>query len=305
MTKLRALVTGGLGFIGSHLVDLLISRGLQVTVVDDLSTGRLENANPKATLLKQDILDTEGELFREQHYIFHCAALPKIEPSFAYPVEYERANVGATIDLLTKLRGSKYLKKLVVSSSSAVYGNSTEIPTAETAPISPLSPYGLQKYASEQYALILGQRYHLPTIALRYFNVFGPRSFNPDQNDYSYASVVGLFIHQTLNGQKLTITGDGLQTRDFVHVSDVAQANLLAAESDKSFEVYNVGSGQPLSILKLATLFPQEAVFVPKRESESRDSCADNEKIRRELRWSAQVSLEEGIRRQLTHAAMA
>lgn len=302
--KTRALVTGGLGFIGSHIVDQLVLRGMEVTVVDNLSTGRLANANPKAILVQKDILATDAALFREQHYVFHCAALPKIGPSFEQPQEHERANVATTIDLLCKLRNSKHLKKLVVSSSAAVYGDPTEIPTPESAPISPLSPYGLQKYATEQYALILGRRYDIPTMALRYFNVFGPRGFNPEQRDYSYASVVGLFVYLTLKGQKLTITGDGQQSRDFIHVSDVVNANILAAESNLTYEVYNVGSGHATSVLQLAKMFPQESIFIPKREGETLHSCADNHKIRHDLHWMPQVTLEEGIRRELTHAAL-
>lgn len=302
--KQKALVTGGLGFIGSHLVDHLVSRGADVTIVDDLSTGRLENANPQAKLINKDILDTEASVFQDQHFVFHCAAWPKIEPSFEYPQEHERANVMATIDLITKLRRSKSLKKLVVCSSAAVYGNPDEIPTPETAAINPVNPYGLQKYAAEQYALILGRRYDIPTIALRYFNVYGPRGFNPEQRDYSYASVIGLFVHLTFQAKKLTITGDGHQSRDFVHVSDVAQANLLAADSHIVNQVYNVGSGRAVSILTLSKMFPQEAVFIPKREGESMHSCADIRKIRHDLRWVPQISLEEGVRRELTHAAI-
>lgn len=303
--KHRALVTGGLGFIGSHLVDLLVSRGVEVTVVDNVTTGRIENANPQAKLIKKDIFDVDASVFQDQHFVFHCAAWPKIQPSFDLPQEHERVNVMATIDLMTKLKGSKNLRKIVVSSSAAVYGNPVDVPTSEEAPVKPLNPYGLQKYATEQYTLILGRRYNLPAVALRYFNVYGPRGFNPNQSDYSYASVVSLFIHLTLTGKKLTITGDGHQSRDFVHVSDVAHANFLAADSPVEQQIYNVGSGRAISVLELAKLFPAEYTFLPKREGESVHSCANIRKIRQELRWSPQITLEEGIRRELTHAAVS
>ena len=282
---------------------LLISRGFDVTVVD-YSTSRLETLNPKVKLVQQNILDTKASVFQEQNFVFHCAALPFIQPSFENPLEHERENVAATIDLMTKLRRSKHLHKLVISTSAAVYGNPTEIPTPENAPVDPLSPYALQKYSTEQYGMILGKRYEIPTIALRYFNVYGAGGFNPELRDYSYASVVGLFVHLTFQAKKLTITGDGLQSRDFVHVSDVAQANLMAAESAVNHQLYNVGSGHAVTILELARMFPQEFEFIAKREGEPLHSCADIRKIRHDLRWSPQISLEEGIRRELTHAAV-
>lgn len=292
---MRALVTGGLGFIGSHLVDHLIAQGMTVTVIDNLSTGDRGNANPAATYLEQDLALLPKEIAMDQDYVFHCAALPRIQPSFELPKEHEEANVIGTLDLFLQLRNSRKLKKVVVSSSSAVYGTPTEIPTTEQAFIQPLSPYALQKYATEQYALILGRHYGIPTVALRYFNVYGPRSFQPRSLYNAYSSVIGIFVHQYLQKQPLTVTGDGEQRRDFVHVKDVVRANLAAAFSKNEGEIYNIGTGKSISIRELAETFECPIVFTPARGGESLVSCAVIEKAKKELDWSPQISLQEGI----------
>lgn len=292
---MKAIVTGGCGFIGSHVVDLLIAKGLDVTVVDNLSTGRRENGNPNAHYVLQDVAAISQDLLHQQDYVFHLAALPRIQPSFDAPQEHEIANVMTTIELLTKLKGSPRLKKLVVSSSSAIYGNPTALPTPETCPIAPLSPYALQKYATEQYALLLGLRYGIPVIALRYFNAYGPRSFNPANPQNAYSSVIGIFAQQAKGTGMLTITGDGSQTRDFVHVRDIARANLLAAYSAIKNEAYNVGTGHSYSILEIAQSFEANITFIPPRKGEALTTWADISSIRRDLQWSPKITMKEGL----------
>lgn len=294
--KTKVLVTGGCGFIGSHVVDLLIEEGWQVHVVDNLSTGDKSNGNSKATYTYDDLLNVSKGALAKYNYVFHLAALPRIQPSFEQPIEHEKANVIVTIDLLKKLKDSPNLKKLVYSSSSSVYGDPKELPTTEGVQIAPLSPYALQKYTAEQYALILGKRYGLKVNALRYFNVYGPRSFNKKNIYNAYSSVVGIFAEQVKNGEKLTITGDGSQSRDFVHVKDVARANLLAALSDKHGQVYNIGAGKPITVIDLARQFGVHYVFIPERKGEAKITWADIKKIKDELGWEPQISLTKAIK---------
>ena len=294
---MHAVVTGGAGFIGSNLTDELIKRGFQVTIIDDLSTGQRSNLNPKARLVEGSICDLKlmQSVLPEADYVFHLAALPRIQPSFEDPLGHEEVNVVGTINCLLALKGSSRLKKFVYSASSACYGTPTELPTTETALISPLSPYALQKYSAEQYALMLGERYEIPVVALRYFNVYGPRSFNEKNPFNAYSSVIGIFNHQKGAGKPLTVTGDGSQERDFVHVFDVVQANILGATSDKHGQVYNVGAGKTISILELANLYNSEIVFTPERKGEARVTWANNTKLRTELGWKPSVSLEQGL----------
>lgn len=296
MTK--AVVTGGAGFIGSHLVDRLVDMGLDVTIIDDLSTGSQDQANPRARLIKGSL--TERALVQtemaEAEYVFHFAALPRIQPSFDDPLGHEEANVIGTINCLQALKDSKHLKKIVVSSSSACYGNPDQLPTPETAPIDCLSPYALQKYASEQYALILGQRFATPVISLRYFNVYGPRSFNARNPFNAYSSVVGIFQNQHQNGKTLTITGDGSQSRDFVHVYDVVEANLVAAFSELAGDVFNVGYGKAYTVLDTARLFADNYEFIPERKGEPRITLAAIDKIKTAFGWSPTIDLESGVK---------
>jgi UDP-glucose 4-epimerase len=292
---MNALVTGGLGFIGSHVVDLLIAEGLTVTVVDNLSTGNKEFANQKAEYIYRNVEELEAGEVAKYDYVFHLAALPRIQPSFTDPEEHENANVIATIRLLEALKTSKKIKKLVYSASSSCYGNPIHTPTAEDSQIAPLSPYALQKYAAEQYCLILGERNQIPINTLRYFNAYGPRSFNPLNRFNAYTSVIGIFHYQKKNGEKLTITGDGSQQRDFVHVRDIAKANFLAAVTDKNYSFYNIGFGTCYSILEIAEKFNHPYIFIPERKGEAKITLADISKIKNELGWSPKIGLEEGI----------
>jgi UDP-glucose 4-epimerase len=204
-------------------------------------------------------------------------------------------NVVGTINCVLACRDAG-VRRLVYSSSSAAYGNPVRLPTPEDEPIAPLSPYALQKYAGEAYALLLGERYGVEVVALRYFNVYGPRSFS-DRNPFNaYSSVVGIFATSAFRGEPLLVTGDGLQERDFVHVRDVARANLAAATAQQSGRVYNVGAGSTISILELAKRFDAPYELVDERPGEARVTWADVRAIRDELGWEPKVSLDEGIR---------
>lgn len=294
---MKCLVTGGAGFIGSHIVDLLVSEGMDVLVVDDLSTGSEAALNPKAELAAVDIRDPDSltRHARDVDLFFHAAALPRIQPSFHQPVEHEEVNVVGTIRCLQAVIGTR-IRKFVFSSTSALYGNTRRLPTPEDTAPELLNPYALQKYAAEQYCSVLGGRFDIPCIALRYFNVYGPRSFN-EKNPYNaYTSVVGIFNRQKKAGTPLTVTGDGEQSRDFVHVYDVARANLMAALSDRRLSAYNVGSGTSTTINSAARMFSSDVVYLPERPNEARATQADTAKIRREMGWSPQINLEEGVK---------
>lgn len=292
---MNALVTGGLGFIGSHVVDVLIENKLNVTVIDNLSTGSEKNKNTGAKNIIKNVEDLISSDLTDFDYIFHLAALPRIQPSFDEPELHEEANVIATIRLLEALKGNKRLKKLVYSASSSCYGNPLRTPTPEDEQIACLNPYALQKYAAEQYCIILGERNGIPVNALRYFNAYGPRSFNPANRFNAYTSVIGIFHYQKLHEDKLTITGDGKQERDFVHARDIARANFLAATTDKLYSVYNIGFGTCYSVLDIAKKFNHPYVFIPERKGEAKITLADISKIKNELGWEPQINLEQGI----------
>jgi len=293
------IVTGGLGFIGSHIVDLLIEQSHKVFVVDNLSTGSIHNLNDQAEYEINDILNLNflTEYFKKINpdWIFHTAALPRIQPSYEDPILHDDVNVRGTLNVLEACKTIN-IKALVYSSSSAVYGTPTMIPTDENAAISPLSPYALQKYAAERYLHILGEKYNIPLVSLRYFNPYGPRSFNKKNPFNAYTSVVGIFTNQKSENKTLTITGDGSQERDFIHVKDVARANLLAAEkiqlTDKN--VYNVGYGECISILQLAKLFNHPYTFVPERLGEAKITHANIDAMK-SLGWMPKYQLNKFI----------
>jgi len=292
---MKSLVTGGLGFIGSNLVDFLIDKNHEVTVIDNLSTGDKKNSNQKAKYVIKDVAEVTAADVEGLDFVFHVAALPRIVPSFDEPMIHEDSNVVATIKLLETLKGNKSLKKLVYSASSSCYGTPKNYPTKEDEPIDPLSPYALQKYAAEQYCLLLGEHFNIPVNTLRYFNAYGPRSFNPLNKYNAYTSVIGIFKNQKDNDQKLTITGTGRQERDFVHVFDIARANYLAAISEKSGQAYNVGFGKSYSIVEIAEMFEQPYVFIPERKGEAAITLANIDKIKNDLGWIPEIDIKAGI----------
>jgi len=298
-----AIVTGGAGFIGSHLVELLLQRGHQVVVLDNLSTGRLENlAHLKGSAGLSFHRVEVGDLpmicpyFDGADWVFHLAALADIVPSIQRPLEYHRANVDGTLAVVEAARLAE-VKRFVYAASSSCYGIPYVFPTPETAELRPQYPYALTKALGEQIVLHWGHVYGLPVVSLRLFNVFGPRS----RTSGTYGAVFGVFLAQKLNGKPFTVVGDGTQTRDFTFVTDVARAFLAAAESDARQQIFNVGSGCTYSVNRLVELLGGPVVCIPKRPGEPDCTFADTTKIRTQLQWKPEVSFEEGVARLLAN----
>jgi len=289
----KIIVTGGAGFIGSHIVDELILSGHEVHIVDNMSAGKEENINPKATMHKMDIRDGEALLpiFKGAEYVFHEAAMPRVQYSIENPVETNDINVNGLLSVLEACRLNG-VKRLVFASSSSIYGEPEVLPTSEEMPINPMSPYASHKYIGEVYLKLYAKIYGLETVCLRYFNVYGPR-FDPNG---AYPLVIGYFMKLRKEGKALLITGDGEQTRDFVHVFDVAKANILAMERENvgKGEVINIGGGKRYSINYIAELIGGEVEHVAPR-LEPHDTEADISKAKLLLGWAPSVTLEEGI----------
>jgi UDP-glucose 4-epimerase len=292
------LVTGGAGFIGSHLVDRLLADGHDALVLDNFSTGRLENLkhhgkNPRLVIHRADISQHEeiAPFFEGIEWVFHLAALADIVPSIQRPLAYHKANVDGTLSVLEASRAAG-VKRFVYAASSSCYGLPDVFPTPETAAIRPMYPYALTKYLGEQYVMHWQQTYRLPCLSLRLFNVFGPRA----RTSGTYGAVFGVFLAQKLAGKPLTVVGDGTQTRDFTFVSDVVNAFLTAASSEIQGEVFNVGSGDTYSINHLVELLQAEAVHIPKRPGEPDCTFADTTKITRQLDWHPTVRFEDGVK---------
>ncbi len=290
----KIIVTGGAGFIGSNLTDALIEKGHEVLIIDNLSTGKKENINPKAKFFEKDLtkLEEVRALFEGVDFVFHEAALPRIPLSIEKPIETNDANLNATLNVLVAAKDAG-VKKVIYAASSSAYGDEAGIPMKETMPSGPLNPYGLQKYVGELYNKVFNNIYGLKTVSLRYFNVYGFRQ----PREGSYVPVVGIFLTQKEQGVPLTITWDGEQTRDFTHVSDVVNANILAMESDKvgNGEVINIGANENYSINKIAKIVGGETVYIPKRAGEMRDTLADISLAKELLGWEPKVKLEEWI----------
>ena len=294
---MKTLVTGGAGFIGSHLVELLLSRGHSVAVLDNFSTGRSANLDPvrqnhALKVHEADVSDLAAirPHFRGIDWVFHVAALADIVPSIQDPSAYHRSNVDGTFAALEASRAAG-VRRFVYAASSSCYGLAETVPTPETAPIRPQYPYALTKNVGEQLVMHWARVYKLPAVALRFFNVYGPRS----RTSGTYGAVFGVFLAQKLKGQPFTVVGDGTQTRDFTFVTDVVRACLSAAESDVSGEAFNVGSGRPVSVNRLVELLGGKAVHIPKRPGEPDVTHADISKIARALDWHPQVGIEEGV----------
>ena len=297
---MRALVAGGAGFIGSHLVERLLSDGHDVVVADNFVTGRRENLahldSERLELLDVDVRDRQAvaEAAIGSDWFFHLAALADIVPSVERPVDYHSANVEGTLGALEGARQAG-VETFVYAASSSCYGIPDVYPTPEDAPIRPQYPYALTKTVGEQYVRHWGRVYGLRTVSLRLFNVYGPRA----RTTGAYGAVFGVFLAQSLAGDPLTIVGDGTQTRDFVYVTDVVQAFTRAAESDLDDVVLNVGSGRPQSVNRLVELIGGDSVHVPKRPGEPDRTHADITRIRELLGWEPAVPFEEGVARML------
>jgi len=294
---MRSLVTGGAGFIGSHLVERLLKLGLHVTVIDNYSTGRPANlahiaSNRDLRIHQGDVTDRDAiaPLFEGIDWVFHLAALADIVPSIQMPAQYHRSNVDGTFAVLEASRAAG-VKRLVYAASSSCYGIPDQYPTPETALSRPQYPYALTKYVGEQYVMHWAQVYKLPCVSLRLFNVYGPRS----RTSGTYGAVFGVFLAQKIAGKPFTVVSDGTQTRDFTFVTDVAEAFVTAARSDVAGEIMNVGSGNHYSVNRLVELLGGEKVHIPKRPGEPDCTFADIRKIKNLLGWSPQTSFEDGV----------
>lgn len=295
--SLPVLVTGGAGFIGSHLVERLLREGHQVVVLDNFSTGRMENLahlkeNNDLLIHRVDVSKFEAirPLFDGVEWVFHLAALADIVPSIVDPQEYHRSNVDGTVAVLEAARSAR-VRRFIYAASSSCYGLPKIFPTPESAPIQPMYPYALTKILAEQCVLHWNQVYQLPCVSLRLFNVYGPRA----RTSGTYGAVFGVFLAQKLAGKPFTVVGDGNQTRDFTFVTDVADAFVKAADASVQGEVFNVGSGGTYSVNRLVSLLGGERVHLPKRPGEPDCTYADIQKISRELEWRPQVRFEEGV----------
>jgi len=302
-TPRRVIVTGGAGFIGSHLVERLLHDGNHVTIIDNFSTGTPENlsamrSHPRLTVHEMDVTDVASlkTVFVDAAWVFHLAALADIVPSIQKPIAYHATNVDGTISVLECARYAN-VERLVYAASSSCYGIPEAFPTPETSAIKPMYPYALTKFVGERYVLHWNQVYKVPCISLRLFNVYGPRS----RTSGAYGAVFGVFLAQKLAGKPLTVVGDGSQTRDFVFVRDVVDAFVTAAASDIAGEVFNVGSGRPQSVNRLVELLGGDAIHVPKRPGEPDCTHADISKIQNKLGWRPQTRFEVGVKIMLEH----
>ncbi len=291
----RVVVTGGAGFIGSHLAQGLLSRGYEVHVIDNLSEGKEEDVPAGAILHVVDTrnYDDIAPIIKDAHAVFHMAAIASVQRSIEAPRETHDINVTGALNVLVAAQAAN--AKVILSSSAAAYGETNIIPTHEEVPAAPKSPYGLHKYIGEQYLRLFSRVYDMKTVSLRYFNVYGPRQ----RASSPYSGVISLFLKQQRQGVPLTITGDGEQTRDFVYVGDVVEANILAMEAEiGGGEVINLGSGAEISINNLAKIISDKTTHIDPR-MEIQRSVADIKKAKKILGWTPKVSLNEGIKKLL------
>jgi UDP-glucose 4-epimerase len=291
-----AIVTGGAGFIGSHMVDLLVERGFMVRAIDNLVGGRTANlkhheANPDVSLDERDIraLATDDKSFAGARYVLHFAGIGDIVPSIEKPLEYLSANAQGTAHVLEAARHAG-VSKLVYAASSSCYGLA-KVPTREDHAIGPEYPYALSKWMGEQAVFHWHRVYRLPVNSIRIFNAYGTRS----RTSGAYGAVFGVFLRQKLAGKPFTVVGDGTQRRDFIYATDVARAFYAAADTTRSGQIYNVGGGNPQSVNRLVELLGGARVGLPKRPGEPDVTWADISKITTELGWRPTVSFEDGV----------
>ena len=293
---MKYVVVGGAGFIGSNIVDKLIEQNHEVVIIDNLSTGKMENVNPKASIEYLDISNTKEcpsmvEIMSGADSVFLLAAKARVQPSIENPVEYEMNNTIGTLNVL-KCASDAGVKRVVYSASSSAYGNTDKLPSVESDPVNPLSPYGAQKYYGEVMCKMFSEVYGLETVSLRYFNIYGER-----QNvGGAYAMVIGIFVDQLLNGKPMTIRGDGEQRRDFTYVGDVVNANILASQSENvgNGEVINIGNGDNRSINDIADMIGGDRVNVDP-VIEPKATLADNSKAEKLLGWKPTQNIEDWI----------
>ena len=297
---MKCIVTGGAGFIGSNLVNRLINDGHDVSVIDDLSTGKEENINPKAKFFKKDISNINGlwayqidEIFEGVDVVFHTAAKARVQPSIENPIEFNNVNVTGTLNIL-KACVDYGVSRFIYSSSSSVYGDVEQLPTPEEHKLNPMSPYALQKLIGEQYCKLYSELHGLETVCLRYFNVYGDGM----SLEGAYKLVIPIFTEQMLTGAPMTIRGNGEQRRDFTYVGDVVDANMKCATNlgvEFSGEVFNIGNGDNRSVNQIATMMGGSRVHV-KPVIEPKETLADNTKAKKVLGWKTTMKIEDWIK---------
>ena len=293
---MKYVVVGGAGFIGSNIVDKLVEQNHEVVIIDNLSTGKMENVNPKASIEYLDISNTKEcpsmvEIMSGADSVFLLAAKARVQPSIENPVEYEMNNTIGTLNVL-KCASDAGVKRVVYSASSSAYGNTDKLPSVESDPVNPLSPYGAQKYYGEVMCKMFSEVYGLETVSLRYFNIYGER-----QNvGGAYAMVIGIFVDQLLNGKPMTIRGDGEQRRDFTYVGDVVNANILASQSENvgNGEVINIGNGDNRSINDIADMIGGDRVNV-EPVIEPKETLANNSLAEKLLGWNPTQNIEDWV----------
>ena len=292
----RALVTGGCGFIGSHLVEKLIKLNYEVIIIDNLSTGRLENINNfknKCKLYKVDITNIKqiDKHFKNVDVVFHCAALADIVPSIQNPENYYNSNVTGSLNVISCCIKHK-VKKIIYTASSSCYGISKKIPTKEKEKINPEYPYALTKYLGEQIILHWSKVYKIKSISLRLFNVYGPRS----RTSGTYGAMFGIFLAQKIFSRPFTVVGNGEQKRDFTYISDIVEVLIKASKSNLTQEIFNIGSGRSVSVNYIVKLLSGKKIRIPKRPGEPEITFADISKVKKKLKWKPKIKIEKGIK---------
>ena len=298
MKRIKSIVTGGAGFIGSNLVDRLVKEGHKVIVLDNFVSGKRSNLSHhlkrNVKIIRIDISNTKklDKYFKDVVYVFHLAGLAEIVPSIKNPNKYFINNVFGTLNVLEAAKKVK-VKKFIYAASSSCYGSPKKVPTSETEKIDTQHPYALTKFLGEEVAIKYAKFFKMPNISCRFFNVYGPRLNTTSQ----YAAVFGNFLTQKKKMKPLTIIGSGNQTRDFIHVDDLTNAFIKLARSNLKNKIYNLGSGKETSINKIANMIGGKKIFIPKRLGDPNRSCANISKIKKDIKWKPRISIIEGIKR--------
>ncbi len=292
---MKVIIIGGAGFIGSHLADYLVKKKFNVKIIDNLSSGRIENLKTIKKKIKffQIDISKKGKWhkeFKKVDYVFHLAALSDIVPSIDKPEKYFHSNVTGTLNVIEACKKYK-VKKLIYSASSSCYGIPRNYPTKESEKINPQYPYALTKYIGEQLIIYWSKIYKINYMSLRLFNVYGPRS----RTSGTYGAMFGVFLAQKLNNKPFTLVGDGTQSRDFTYVSDVVSAFYIAAKSKLTNKIYNVGSGKTIQVKKIIKLLGGEYIKIPKRPGEPKITYANIRKIKKELKWQPKINIKTGV----------
>ncbi len=299
MKVFKSVITGGAGFVGSNLVDRLVSIGHRVIVLDNFVSGKRSNIShhnkKNVKIIKIDVSSKNlDKYFKKADYIFHLSALAEIIPSFKNPKKYFKNNVIGTLNVLKAAQKVK-IKKLIYAASSSCYGTPEKFPISEKDKIDLKHPYAVTKFIGEELVMRYASMFRMPNISFRFFNVYGPRLNTSGQ----YSAVIGNFLTQTKNRKPLTIVGDGKQTRDFIHVDDLINAFTQVIKSKSVNKIYNLGSGKKTSINTIAKIFGGKKKFIPIRPGEPMNSVANIKKIKKDINWKPKISIEQGIKKLL------